>query len=156
MIKGYFMRRQDKEITSQEDLEAIIAQSAVCRLAMIDGDEPYIVPMNFGYAGNQLYFHSARQGRKIDILRRSNRVCFEFDVDHQVVEAERACKWGFRFQSVIGTGTVDFIDEPQAKHKALHIIMGQYSDQTFEFDERAVNTTVVFRVTIESMTGKRS
>ena len=150
------MRRKDKEITSRKDLEEIIARSSVCRLAMIDGDEPYIVPMNFGYADNQLFFHSARQGRKLDILRRNNRVCFEFDIDHQVVAAERACKWGFRFQSIIGTGTVDFIDEPRSKHEALSVIMGQYSDQTFEFDEHTVNATVVFRVTIEAMTGKRS
>ena len=150
------MRRNDKEITSREEIEAIIARARVCRLAMIDGDEPYIVPMNFGYDDNRLYFHSARQGRKIDILRRNSRVCFEFDIDHRIVEAERPCKWGFRFQSVIGTGNVAFVDDPRAKSKALGIIMGQYSDQAFEFDARAVDTTLVFEVVIDSMTGKRS
>ena len=150
------MRRKDKEITSREEIETIIRRSNVCRLAMIDGDEPYIVPMNFGYLNNRLYFHSARQGRKLDILRRNNRICFEFDIDHRVVEGDRGCEWGFGYQSVIGTGKVSFIDAPEAKKEALAIIMRQYSDQTFEYAERAVNKTVVFSVAIETMSGKRS
>jgi len=150
------MRRKDKEITSQQEIETIIRRSTVCRLAMIDGNEPYIVPLNFGYANNHLYFHSAREGRKIDILHRNNRVCFEFDIDHQAVAGAKACKWGFRFQSVIGTGKAFFIDEPGAKKKALDVIMHQYTDKTFAYDERVVNQTVVFHVAIETLTGKRS
>jgi nitroimidazol reductase NimA-like FMN-containing flavoprotein (pyridoxamine 5'-phosphate oxidase superfamily) len=150
------MRRKDREITSREDIETIIRRSTVCRLAMIDGNEPYIVPLSFGYADNELYFHSARQGRKLDVLRSNNRVCFEFDIDLQVVAAERACKWGFRFQSVIGTGKAFFIDAPEAKKKALDVIMRQYTEKTFEYDERAVDKTVVFGVAIETMSGKQA
>jgi nitroimidazol reductase NimA-like FMN-containing flavoprotein (pyridoxamine 5'-phosphate oxidase superfamily) len=150
------MRRHDKEITSRDEIEAIIEKSSVCRLAMIDGNEPYVVPLNFGYLNNQLFFHSASQGRKLDVLRANNRVCFEFDIDHQVVEGEQACKWGFRYQSVIGTGTVFFIDEQQAKQRAFKVIMEHYSDRAFEFDPRLVEQTVVFGVAIDAMTGKRS
>ncbi len=150
------MRRKDKEITSREEIEAIIRRSTVCRLAMIDGNEPYIVPMNFGYADNHLYFHSAPEGRKINILRRNSRICFEFDIDHQVVTGAKGCKWGFRFQSVIGTGKAFFIDGLEAKKKALDVIMRQYTDKTFAYDERVMKKTVVFGVAIEAMSGKRS
>jgi nitroimidazol reductase NimA-like FMN-containing flavoprotein (pyridoxamine 5'-phosphate oxidase superfamily) len=150
------MRRKDKAITSQGEIETIIRRSTVCRLAMVAGNEPYIVPLNFGYANNCLYFHSAPEGRKIDMLHRNNRVCFEFDIDHQVVSGVKACKWGFRFQSVIGTGKAFFIEEPDAKKKALDVIMRQYTDKTFAYDDRIVSKTVVFGVAIETVSGKRS
>ena len=150
------MRRKDREITSRAEIESIIRKATVCRLAMVDGEAPYIVPMSFGYAGECLYFHSAREGRKLDILRRNDRVCFEFDIDQQVVAADRACKWGFRFQSVIGTGRAFFIDQPEAKQKALATIMRQYTAKTFGYDQRAVAQTVVFGVAIETLSGKRS
>ena len=151
------MRRKEKQITSREEIEAIIGRADVCRLAMVDGNEPYIVPMNFGYADNSLFFHSAREGRKIDILRSNNRVCFEFDIDRQVTSGgAKACKWGFQYQSVIGTGQAYFIDEPEAKKTALEIIMRQYTDQAFEFDDRVVSKTLVFGIAIETLTGKRS
>lgn len=123
---------------------------------MVDGNKPYVVPMSFGHANGHLFFHSAREGRKIDILRRNNRVCFEFDIDHQVVVGAKACKWGFGYQSVIGTGKAYFIDQLEAKKKALSVIMRQYSDKTFEYDERVVSKTLVFGVAIETVTGKRS
>ena len=150
------MRRKDKEINSREEIETVIRRAKVCRLAMIDENEPYIVPLNFGYANNHLYFHSAPEGRKIDILRRNSRICFEFDIDHQVVTGAKACKWGFGFQSVIGTGEAFFIDELAAKKKALDVIMRQYTEKTFEYDEQVVKKIVVFGVAIESVSGKRS
>jgi len=150
------MRRKEKEITSQEEIETIIRRATVCRLAMIDGNEPYIVPLNFGYADNHLYFHSAPEGRKIDILRRNSRICFEFDIDHQLVTGAKACKWGFHFQSVIGTGEAFFIDNLEAKKNALDVIMRQYTDKTLAYNEQVLKKTVVIGVAIETISGKRS
>jgi nitroimidazol reductase NimA-like FMN-containing flavoprotein (pyridoxamine 5'-phosphate oxidase superfamily) len=150
------MRRKDKEITLLTEIEAIIRRAQVCRLAMIDGAEPYIVPLNFGYSDMRLYFHSAPHGRKIDILRRNNRVCFEFDIDHEIVTAPKACEWGFRYQSVIGTGKAFFIEEPQAKKEALDVVMRQYSDGAYDYSENRMQKIVAFGVAIETLTGKRS
>ena len=57
------MRRKEKEITITKEIEKILKESKVCRLAMVDEDKPYIVPMNFGYSNGYLFFHSAKQGR---------------------------------------------------------------------------------------------
>ena len=74
------MRRREKEITDESTLESIILASLVCRLALSDGNQPYIVPLCFGYQDKTLYFHSALEGKKIDIIKHNQNVCFEFDL----------------------------------------------------------------------------
>ena len=60
------------------------------------------------------------------------------------------------YQSVIGFGKAKFIEGLDEKRKALSTIMAQYSDQQFEFPKNKVKVTAVFKVEIESMTGKQS
>ncbi len=119
------MRRNDREITDRRAIDDIIRRSRVCRLGLCDGGQPYIVPMSFGYDGEALYFHAASQGRKIDVLTKNNRVCFEFYILHDVIRADRPCRWGMRYESVIGFGTAEHIWDLQAREKALACIMRQ-------------------------------
>jgi len=150
------MRRSEKEITDESAIEAIINASLVCRLALSDGDQPYIVPLSFGYQDRTLYFHSALEGKKIDILKKNNRICFEFDVNTEIIEAEKACKWGMKYQSVIGFGKAVLVENIQEKQKALNIIMNHYSDRNFQFPDKAIEKIAVIKIKIESMTGKHS
>lgn len=150
------MRRSEKEITSRDDIDLIIGRASVCRLAMVDGEVPYIVPLNFGYSGDTLYFHSAREGRKIDVLARGGKVCFEIDGGHELVTAAEPCNWSMRFESVIGYGTVHFIDQAEQKLQALECIIAQYSSDFFSFPEASVARIAVFALQIETMTAKRS
>ena len=150
------MRRKEKEITDKIALESIIIRSSVCRLAMSEENRPYIVPLSFGYKDDTLYFHSALEGRKLDILRKNNKVCFEFDIDHEVVEADDACKWTMNYQSVIGFGNGSIIDELESKRKALNIIMQHYSRNSYEYPDKIVKKIVIIKVEIEHMTGKKS
>ena len=150
------MRRSEKEITDESAIEAIINASLVCRLALSDQDQPYIVPLSFGYQDRTLYFHSALEGKKIDILRKNNRICFEFDVNTEIIEAEKACKWGMKYQSVIGFGKAVLVENIQEKQKALNIIMNHYSDRNFQFPDKAIEKIAVIKIKIESMTGKHS
>ena len=150
------MRRKEKEIKSKEEIESVIQKALVCRLGMVDENGPYIVPLSFGYRENSLYFHCAKEGRKLDILKKNRRVCFEIDTDHEIVESEKACKWGMKYKSVIGFGNVLFIEDMESKKTALGIIMHHYSGRSFEFEEKEVKRVVIFKVEIESMTGKRS
>ena len=150
------MRRAEKEIKDRRRIDSIIRRCRVCRLGMADGDTPYVIPICFGYDGQFLYFHSAPQGRKLDILRKNNRVCFEFDIAEDLMEAEDACKWGIRYQSVIGTGTVRIVEDPAGKRQALAAVMAQYSSRTFDFPEHALKGTVVIKASIETLTGKQS
>ena len=137
-------------------MEEIISRSTVCRLAMTDGDRPYLVPLCFGYRNGSLFFHSAPQGRKVDILKRNPNVCFAFDIDQEVTAAERACGWSMRYRSVVGFGKARMVEEEDDKRKALEIIMENYSAGKHSFDDSEVSSVLIIRVDIEEMTGKKS
>lgn len=151
------MRRKEKEITDRKDVEAIIRNAPVCRLAMTDGFKPYIVPLCFGYEDGALFMHTAREGMKLEILKKNSRVCFEMDIDTEIVPGDQACKWGVHFRSVIGFGTASVILDPSQKRNALDHIMAHYSNSSFhDYPEEIVDKVVVIKVDVESMTGKKS
>jgi len=150
------MRRKEKEIEGREALEAVIRSCRVCRLALHDGDYPYIVPLNFGYREGALYFHGAMTGKKLALLAADNRAAFEMDTALEVVAREEACDWSMRFQSVVGCGRITFLESPAAKREGLAIIMAQYSDAAFTFPEKQIRGTAVYKLVIETMTGKQS
>jgi len=150
------MRRKDKEIDDILLIEQILATAQVCRLAMSLNDEPYVVPMNFGYKDRGLYFHCAREGKKIDILKRNNRVCFEVETHTGIIKSGKPCNWGMKYMSVIGYGKVSFINDSNEKIEALKIILNQYYKGEFDFTDADIDKIDVFKVDIESMTGKKS
>ena len=148
------MRRNEREIKDRKDIDEIINRCRVCRLAICDEGQPYIVPLNFGYDGRFLYFHTAPEGKKIDIIKRNNRVGFEFDILHDIVTAEQACKWGAKYESVMGSGTAEIVDDLEAKKEALEWIMRQYGNGTWDFKEEILKKTLVLRVRILEISGK--
>jgi uncharacterized protein len=150
------MRRSDREITDKKSIEDIISRSKVCKLAMCEGDIPYIVPMCFGYKDNTLFLHSAPKGKKIEILKKNPNVCFEFEILTQIIQSAKACKWGMKYKSVIGFGTAGFIADEDLKRKAFDIIMDQYSDGSFSYEEVSLKSAIIIQVEIHSMTGKQS
>ena len=109
------MRKVEKEIKDRSEIDSIIHRSKVCRLGMSDNGKPYIVPLSFGYDGKDVYFHCAKAGRKLDILAVNNSVCLEFDLIEGVVNAEKACDWGIRYQSVIAFGEAKAVDDIDKK-----------------------------------------
>ena len=148
------MRQKDREIKDRKDIDGIIRRCRVCHLAMCDEGQPYIVPLNFGYDGGFIYFHAAPEGRKIDIIKRNNRVGFEFDILHDITAAERACDWGAKYESVIGSGTAEIVDNLEAKKDALECIMRQYGSGTWDFPEEILQKTLILRVCILEISGK--
>jgi nitroimidazol reductase NimA-like FMN-containing flavoprotein (pyridoxamine 5'-phosphate oxidase superfamily) len=155
------MRRADREVTRLEEKLAIIEQCKVCRLAMCDGDQPYVIPLNFGYEYRDnvltLYFHGAHEGRKIDILKKNNAVCFEMDGEHELTVGEKASEYGFNFASIIGFGTLEFIEDKNEKIRGLNFLMKHQTgeDREFFFEDAALNATMVCKVRAEEFTGKR-
>jgi nitroimidazol reductase NimA-like FMN-containing flavoprotein (pyridoxamine 5'-phosphate oxidase superfamily) len=150
------MGRKDELIGDAKVIERILREARVCRLGLCEDDRPYVVPLCFGYEDNALYFHCGSEGRKIDILRKNNNVCFEVDVDHELIEAEKPCKWTMKGKSVIGFGTAVFIEDIESKRKALDIIMHQYSEGDFDYADDVVNKTTIVKIEIGSMTGRQS
>jgi len=150
------MRRSDKEITDRNAIEDIILRSKVCKLAMCEENRPYIVPLCFGFKNNTLYFHSAPKGKKIEILNKNPNVCFEFEIFTQIIKSAKACKWGMRYKSVIGFGKAGFITDDDLKRQAFDIIMNQYADGSFIYEDALLKSVVLINVEIQSMTGKQS
>jgi nitroimidazol reductase NimA-like FMN-containing flavoprotein (pyridoxamine 5'-phosphate oxidase superfamily) len=149
-----FMRRKDKEITDTDAIASVIRKSTVCRLAMSDDGQPYVLPMSFGYKDGAVYFHCAPEGRKIDIVQKNPRVCIEFDVDCRLKTGDSACQWGFYFQSAIAFGVAAFIEDAAEKRAALDIIMRHYSSEAFTYPDSAIDKIVVIRVAVTELTGK--
>ena len=151
------MRRKEKEITDKKEIEHIFKEALVCRLGMFDGEKPYIVPLNFGYKDNTIYFHSALAGKKIDILKKNPDVCFEIDIPGKTINSEKACNWSMAFISIIGEGKVLFLNDATDKINALNIIMEHYSDTNeWDFNKKMMGKTLVFKVEIENISAKRS
>lgn len=148
------MRKKEREIKDRKAIDDIIRRCRVCHLAMCDDGQPYVVPLNFGYDGRFLYFHAALEGRKIDIIKRNNRVGFEFEILHEIVMADQACKWGAKYESVIGSGTTEIIDDLDTKKEALKWIMRQYGSNAKDFSEEIMKKTLILRVRIIEISGK--
>ena len=151
------MRRRDREIIDHGEPDAIIRGSLVCRVALSKHNVPYVVPMSFGYDGTAIYLHTAPEGKKIEYFEANPHVCLEFE---RGVELRRspdiACKWSFNYESAIGYGTIAELVEPAEKEHALNEIMRQYSGKNWSFEPGSVAKVRTWKITITSMTGKRS
>ena len=151
------MRRVDKKIKDRDQIDAIIKKTNCCRIALVDGDYPYIVPVNFAVSNSHLYFHSAKEGKKIDILRKNNQVCFEMDNEGEIVNGQRACSWGMKYVSVIGFGQAFFIEDDIGKKKALDILMEKYAGRSgFSYSDDELEKIIIIDVKIDQIYGKQS
>jgi nitroimidazol reductase NimA-like FMN-containing flavoprotein (pyridoxamine 5'-phosphate oxidase superfamily) len=151
------MRRQEKQITSHRDLETILRSARVCRLAFADHNTPYVVPLHYGYKDNTLFFHCAPTGRKLDLISKNPRVCFEVETDHEIINTGRPCDWTTSYSSIIGDGTASLVTDPQEKRDALHLVITHYAPgAVHDFPIDRVNTVTIIKVSITDMTGKTS
>lgn len=151
------MRRTDREITNPQEISAVIQKCQVCRLALSRDDQPYIVPLSFGYDGEALYFHTAVEGMKIDIWSANPAVCFEFDTAVELImRVDQPCQWSFYYQSVIGTGTLRELPAGEEKIRGLNEIVSHYAGCPRSFSQQQLDNIRVWKLTIETITGKRS
>ena len=148
------MRRSDRKITDRKKLDHIIERCTVCRLGMSFDGQPYIVPLSFGYDGKALYFHGATEGRKIDMIKKNDKVCFEFDIPGKIITGTQACKCGMLYESVIGFGTAMILEKEKQKREGLNHIMRQYTRKTWTFPDDMLEKTIVVRVEISEISGK--
>jgi hypothetical protein len=150
------MRRKEKAVSDPAAIEAIITAARVCRLAMCDRGNPYVVPLCFGYRDQVFYFHSAAQGRKLEVLDANPRVCVELESDVTLQPADQPCKWGMGFNSVIAFGTARRVSDSQEKQQALDTIMNHYGDGPWTYADKALSATVVIRVDVDEITAKHA
>ncbi|MDR0768771.1 MAG: pyridoxamine 5'-phosphate oxidase family protein [Dysgonamonadaceae bacterium] len=149
------MRRKEREITDRREIDEIVYSARVMHLALSDNNTPFLVPVFYAYNGSSLYFHSARAGTKINILKRNNQVCFEISVDHGVIESDSACDFEARHRTVIGFGKAIFVEDETERTAALKSIVKQFTDKTFEFPKANLHATAIVRIDIDLIKGKK-
>jgi len=149
------MRRKDREITDRTEMEALLAEAPVCRVAMADGGEPYVVPLCFGYDNNAIYIHSAKEGKKIAMLTQNPRCCVEADICDGPIPNESPCAWEFRYKSIICTGTAHLLADAREKNMALNCILRHYGEKDHQFTEKELERVCVIKIVIGEMTGKK-
>lgn len=157
------MRRHDREVTNIHQIGKILGNSDVLRIALCENNQPYIIPVNFGieWVDNNinLYFHSAKQGKKIDIIKQNNRVCFEVDKCHKIIQHDVACSWSADYESVIGNGIIQEMKSIEDKKYGLDFIMQHYGydvyNKELEYNNNILNKVCVFKILVEDITGKQ-
>ena len=151
------MRRSDREIKDFNEIVEVMEKCDVCRIALNNDGYPYIVPLNFGMTVEDgvitLYFHSALEGTKLDLIRKDNRATFEMDCEHKLVTDEKKGSCTMNYKSVIGRGVIEFVPDDE-KFSALKILMAHYHKEVFPFNEKVVPRTAVFKLAVSEMTGK--
>lgn len=152
------MRRKDREITEFDKIMEIINKCDACRLALHDGEFPYIVPLNFGVEvqNNQLYlyFHCAKKGKKIELILKNNKATFEMDCEHNIILYDERMSCTMGYASVIGHGEIEFVEDDK-KFDALKILMRHYHSEEFKFNTNLMKSTTVLRLKVLDMKGKR-
>ena len=155
------MRRKDREIFGRENIEPILQECKVCRLAMLADGKPYVIPMDFGYtwdeSGLTLYFHSGLKGKKIDALKANPYVCFEMDTQHGLVEkGDMACRYSYSFSSIVGEGTVTFAQDNDQKRAGFdRIMLHQTGREGWQYGDAHLAVTEVFWVRADSFEASR-
>lgn len=154
------MRRTDREVTDIVTIQDIISSCDVCRLGLKDYDGyPYILPLNFGYKfeGEKitLFFHSALEGKKQELLAADSMVAFEMDCKHLLHSDKEACRCTMHYQSVMGRGHISFITDEAEKMEALTLLTDRYHPEGhFTFNTAAIPRTSVYKLVVESLTAK--
>jgi hypothetical protein len=153
------MRRSDREITDEKSIEAFIAKEHIIRIAFYDNGEIYIVPVNYGYTNDSgqyaFYFHGAKAGRKYELSKESPNIGFEIDGNYELLEADIACDFSARFQSVIGTGKISIVDDREEKLKGLNVLMRQTSGKAeWQYSEEMMNAVAVYKVDVNEISCK--
>ncbi len=152
------LTRRELEITDIEKIKHILDKSLVTHVGMVDGDEPYVVPMNFGYIMDDdkltIYLHGARKGRKIDVLRANPKVFFEMECDLQPFEGDIACRYGMAYSSLMGKGNAVIVEDVEEKKLALSAVMKTQTGKDFTFEDKMVSFVNIIRIDVSDYTAK--
>ena len=154
------MRRVEKEVKGREGIEAILLKCRTCHLGMADGGAPYVVPLSFGYRFTEddkleLFFHSAREGKKLDILRKNSKVCFEISDEGKFENAQSPCEMGYFYSSVIGFGEAVFLNESADKCTDLATIVKHQTGRDMLFTDMQTEAVCIFKVVSTDYSGKQ-
>ena len=145
-------------VTDSEQISHILDTGKVLHLGLAVNNEPYVVPMNYGYTMEDgkltVYLHSAVRGKKLDMIRANPRVFFEIDCDLMPFEGRVPCQYGLVYSSLMGRGTAVLVDDVEEKKQAMTLLMKTQTGKDFTFEDRLVTIVSVIRIDVEEYTAK--
>ena len=152
------MTKRERQITDEHQIQAILDTAKVLHLGLAVDNEPYVVPMNYGYTMEEgklvLYLHSAVKGKKLDMIRKNPRVFFSVDCDRMPFEGKLPCQYGLVYSSVMGEGTARIVEDVEEKMQAMTILMKTQTGKDFTFNDRMVSVVAVIRIDVAEYTAK--
>lgn len=153
------MTKREREITDMEEILEILDKCKVVHMGLTDADQPYIVPMNYGYTYEKgeltLYLHGALQGYKYDLIRKNPKVCFEMECDVMPFAGKVACQYGMVYSSIMGKGMAEIIESPEEKIRDMVILMKTQTGKNFTFNEKLVSIINVIKIHVTEFTAKK-
>ena len=151
--------RREREVTDLNEIIGILDRAKIVHVGMIDGNMPYVIPMNYGYTMEDgkltLYLHGATRGRKLDILRVNPNVFIEIDTDIVPFEGPAACQYGICYSSIMGEGVAELVEDVEGKKKALTILMKTQTQKDFTFVDKMVGGVTVIKIRVSDYTAKK-
>ena len=152
------MRKSDKQIKDTNVISDLLNTCHVGRLGTVGIDgHPMIKPLNFAFSAGRIYFHTAKEGEKIEHIARDSRVCFEVDLPIAFVKGgENPCRAEYLYRSVIIRGRAHMVENRDEQIFGLRCLMQKYQPEGGygDFSEEKLRITGVVRIDIEEMTGK--
>ena len=152
------MTRREFKITDETHIKRILDAARVLHLGLAVDNEPYVVPMNYGYTMEDnklvLYLHSAVRGKKLDMIRKNPNVLFQMDCDQQPFNGKVACQYGLSYSSIMGQGRAKIVEDVEEKKIAMTVLMKTQTGNDFSFDDRLVSAVAVIRVDVSEYTAK--
>lgn len=152
------MTRRERQIFDIDKILEILDKSKVVHVGMVDGDEPYVVPMNYGYTYENekltIWLHGATTGRKLDLIRKNPKVFFEMECDLVPFEGDVACKYGLSYSSLMGKGIATIVENSEEKQKALSVLMKTQVGMDFEFNEKLASVVGIIKIEVSEFTAK--
>ena len=152
------MTKRELQITDEGRIRDILDTAKVLHLGLAVNNEPYVVPMNYGYILEDgkltLYLHSAVRGKKLDMVKANANVFFELECGLQPFEGRVPCQYGLVYSSVMGRGKACIVEDVEEKKQAMSILMKTQTGKDFTFEDRLVSIVSVIRIDVENYTAK--
>ena len=152
------MTKRERQVTDPQQILDILNKGKVLHLGLAVDNEPYVVPMNYGYTKENgklvMYLHSAVRGKKLDMIRINPKVFFEIDCDIQPFDGVKPCQYGMVYSSIMGKGLASIVEDVEEKKQAMSILMKTQTGKDFDFNEELVSIVAVIRIDVEAYTAK--
>jgi len=150
------MRRKDKEINDPQLINQILQEANIVRFGIKAEPVPYVVPLNYGYKNHCFYIHSARLGRKIELLKANPMVSFEIEHQVDIVKKDISCEWTTKYRSIMGIAKVQILSEKKDIIEGLDILMQHHGKMENAYDENYFQRIVILKAQILEIEGKQS